>query len=447
MQGLVSLERVRPGWAQRLSAAQSRWGDTDARTLQLRCRVMAFDELAGDIDAASTQIDAVLPHVSSLGEEERWLFVLGLHWLAWQCRRRPPANRCRLAFEGLVASEPLPLSERISLGLRLARAASAAGRVTESRWILERASQAIGDQAPAVGASPYRGAPTEQAASANDAELAFEVRCERVRLETNACDIAGATAAMAELDRWVDTVPHVAPVVVARQHYWHGLVNHVAGHYAAATTEFAAAAEAFEGIDAADESAAAHRTMNLLAWVDALLDQQLPEQAVALGRRAAEQATSAAQRGHVAAVLAAALVQLGQDAEAEAMLDGLPAETELGSITLLTRALLALRGGQLGRASDLARLAVTDTDRNSPLASDALLTLGRVLTAAGRPRLGERVVRRAAALVLLGLGPRHPQLGRLYRFMAERRRAAGALASARSLDAAADAVLSPADRL
>ncbi|MEM6991875.1 MAG: hypothetical protein AAF721_15310 [Myxococcota bacterium] len=435
-QGLLPLDGVRPAWRKRLATAQSRYGETDLRTLVLRCRVMAFDELAGDIDGAAEQIDAVLPHVAGLEEESRWLFVVGLHWLAWRRRKRPGAQRCRAAFEALAGAESVPLVERISLGLRLAQAAAQAGRLSEARWILERARKVVSKDEPAVSASPYRSTPRGADEPWSDSELAMEVRCERVRIEVNACDLAGARAALADLDRFIDSLSHAPKIVRARATYWHAMVRHVVGDYGVAERLFAEAALAFEALD--DDGAAAHQMLNALAWVDTLLDLQRPEEAANAGRRACEQARTAAHRAQATAVLAAALVQLGQDEEAAALLADGSAAAQASGVVVPTQALLALRRGALDQAQRLAREAMMLCDRDSPLCCDTLLTLGRILTATGRPRLGERTVRAAAAVVLSRLGAEHPQLAKPYRFLAERSRARGQPAAAQSLDDAAD---------
>lgn len=437
-QGLLSLEGVRPAWHKRLETARSRYGDTDLRTLVLRCRVMAFEELAGDIDGAAEQVDAVLPHVTLLEEETRWLFVVGLHWLAWRCRRRPGRERCRAAFSAFADAEDLPPVERVSLGLRLAQAAGQAGRLVEARWILERASKVVSVDAPGTSASPYRSSPKHSDNAWSDSELAMEVRCERIRIETNACDVSAARTALVELDRWVEGLTHAPKIVRARCSYWHGMVRHVAGEHAVAERLFSESAALFSGVDGDEAESVAHRMVNELSWCDTLLDLHRPEEAATIGRRAQQRAATTSQYAQATAVLAAALVQLGQDEEAESLLaDGRAARAASG-IVIPTQALLALRRGALLEAQRYAYRALRESDRDSPMATDILLTLGRALAASGRPHLAERTVRAAAAVVLRTLGPDHPQLAKPYRFLAERCRARGRPRAASSLDAAAD---------
>lgn len=438
LQGLISLDRVRPAWQRRLDAVQSRHGDEHQHTLILRCRVMAFDELAGDVDAAAEQIDAISPHLAKLAEEDRWLFVAGLQWLAWRLRRQPSQDRCRSAFEAIVDVDRMSLAERVSLGFRLAQAAAQAGHLLEARWILDRADKMVSSKTETPSDSPYRGGLSTGTAAWSDAELGFEVRCERIRVEANACDLTAARAALTELDAWVDARPHAPKIVHARRDYWHGLVRHVSGDYGLAAELFADADKQLAALDDEVPDIAVHRELNLLAWVDTLLDLQRPDEAATIGRRAVDAAVRPAERAQASAVLAMALVQLGQDEEAAALLAEPASRAEPPALVAPTLALLAMRRGALDEAVRYARRSLAQVDRSSPFAAETLLTVARVLAACRRPSLGQRVARFAAAQVIGRLGPQHPQLAKLYRFLAERARADGHGKAAASLDEAAD---------
>jgi len=441
VRGLRPLSQVRQGWRARLAKARTRYGENDVRTLVVRCRLMTFDELADDVSAAAEQIDAVIEHVAALDEQTRWLFVAGLHWLTWRTRRRSEPDRCRPAFERLVVAE-LPVAERVAVGVRLAHAAAQGGRLEEARWILERASQAIAKAATTTEASPYRSSPAGDNGSNPNAALGFEVMCERVRIETNAGELAGARTALAELDQWVLGLPNAEALLDARARHWQAMVARGAGALAAAERGFAQSADAFSALTD-DEDAATHTQSNLVAWVDTLLDLHRPGEAATVARRAQQGAQTPANHAEATGRLAAALVQLGQDEEAQLQLATLPVVGEDGSAAVMpVRALLALRSGDTARALRLTRRALAALDRSSPLATTGWLTLGRVLAASGRPRLAERVVAGAAMAVIASVGPAHPRLAPLYRFLSERQRADGRDRAAATLDEAADHLFS-----
>lgn len=440
--GLLPVGELRTQWEANLERAQSRYGAADTRTVVARCRVLALAALAGDIGAGIRHIDAILEGhdepggaggLASLGEEERWIALAGLAWVE---RHKPSARRpgrCLRAYEA-VASASLATPALVEVALHLARTAADCRAVEDARSILDRAAALTGDRVAEDGsaASPYRRPDVAEGPARDEA---FEVRCERVRVEIIALQLTEARAAQAELERWIAARPDASSYERGRAAQQRGLVFALEGDYVTALPVLAeAAARLSDG-----NRGAGHRVSALLARADLLLELQRLEDASEVARTAE---TEARRLGHGSAEararLANALVRLGEDAEAESLLEGLGEGTPGGVVAGQTRALLDLRRGAPRAARRHALAALARVDARGPAATDAWLTLARVLVASGMPRRAERLARVIAGRVIATLGPTHPKLVAPYRFLAERCRGRGAAAAACSLDEAAD---------